>query len=277
MPVKAVPASVRIENPWSYTFTPYFWMPSLKGSSTIKGHTENIDATFIDFLHRQIPKELFGLMGTFEARNDRFSVYADAVYMMLVASKGAAKSISFGPGGTINASLTASASVKLQMAIVEAAATYEIFRWGSRTTSNTAIDVYGGGRFWWQKADADVDVSAVVGLSGFSVSGNRAFANSGDITWVDPIIGLRLRHQFVPGHQIVLSGDVGGFGVGSQFSWQDMGAYKWDFAKTQNVTWSGLIGYRALSVDYSKSSNGVTSYAYDMLQHGPTIGLNLRF
>ena len=32
-----------------------------------------------------------------------------------------------------------------------------------------------------------------------------------------PVIGLRLRHEFSPTQNIMLRGDVGGFGLGSQF------------------------------------------------------------
>ena len=99
---------------------------------------------------------------------------------------------------------------------------------------------------------------------------------SGDITWIDPIVGLRLRHEFSPGSELTLSGDVGGFGVGSKFSWQALGAYRWTFAKTNNITWSGMLGYRALYVDYTKGS-GDLLYAYDMLQHGPIAGVTARF
>lgn len=191
------------------------------------------------------------------------------------ASKSGSKSIVFGP--ELSASAAASAKVKVEMAIAELAAAYEIAHWGGGMPgSGTAIDVFGGGRFWWQKAQADLAVSATLNLAGFTISGSRAFAGSGDITWIDPIVGVRLRHQFAPGHELVLSGDVGGFGVGSKSSWQVVGAYRWNFAKTANVTWSGLVGYRALSVDYSQGA-GVTRYEYDMVQHGPIMGLSMRF
>jgi hypothetical protein len=274
MPVKAT-APVQVLSPWSYRFTPYFWAPSLNGSSALRGHTADVDVTFIDLLHRKIPKELFGLMAAFEARNDRFSIFADFVYVMVGASKSGSRSIVLGP--LLSASVAGSIDVKVEMAIAELAAAYEIARWGGGMPgSGTAIDVFGGGRLWWQKAEADLAVTAGVALAGFTFSGGRAFAGSGDITWADPIVGMRLRHQFAPGHEFVLSGDVGGFGVGSEFSWQVVGAFRWDFAKTSNVTWSGMIGYRALSVDYSEGA-GVTRYEYDMLQHGPIFGLSMRF
>jgi len=257
---------------WSYTVTPYFWLPSLNGSSTVKGVTTDVDATFIDLLDRQIPKQLFALMTSAEARNDRFSIFGDFMYMKLGASGDASRSVTRGP---INASLAASADVKVEMIVAELAATYEIMRWGS-PASNTALDIVGGGRLWWQKAELDLTLTGALTLPGFTVEGSRAISAEGDVTWVDPLIGMRLRHQFVPGHELVLSGDVGGFGLGSDFSWQAIGAYNLEVARTTSATWSGLIGYRALYVDFSKGS-GTTRYGYDMLQHGPLVGLTLRF
>jgi hypothetical protein len=274
MPVKAA-APVQAVSPWTYRITPYFWMTSLTGSSTVRGHTSDVDVSFIDLLHRKIPKELFALMGAFEVRNDRFAILADVVYAKIGASKSGQKSFVF--GSHLSAGVGGSVTVKAEMAIAELAAAYEIAHWGGGMPgSGTAIDVFGGGRFWWQKAEADLAVSAALNLAGFTISGGRAFAGSGDITWVDPIVGMRLRHHFAPGHEFTLSGDVGGFGVGSEFSWQAIGAYRFDFAKTSHVTWSGMIGYRALYVDYERGA-GVTRYEFDVLQHGPVVGISARF
>jgi len=52
---------------------------------------------------------------------------------------------------------------------------------------------------------------------------------------------------------------VGGFGAGSKFSWQAIGAVDYEFARTEHVSWSGMIGYKALYVDYSKGS-GLSTY-----------------
>jgi hypothetical protein len=211
-------------------------------------------------------------MASAEARNDRFSIFGDFMYMKVGASGDASRSVTRGP---INLSLAASADVNVEMIVAELAATYEIMRWGS-SASNTALDVVGGGRLWWQKAEVDLTLTGILTLPGFTVEGSRAISADGDVTWVDPLIGMRLRHQFAPGHELVLSGDVGGFGIGSDFSWQAIGAYNFEVARTTSATWSGQIGYRALYVDFSKGS-GTTRYAYDMLQHGPVVGLTLRF
>lgn len=279
MPVKAAPAPAA--SAWTYDITPYAWALSLNGSSTIRGHTSDIDMTFIDLLHRKIPKEMFGLMTSFEARNDRFAVIGDFVYTKLGADKSGARQVTLGP--LLSAGLDYNLDVGIKMIIAELAGAYEIAHWGADAGvgSGTALDVYGGGRLWWQQAElslaANATLIATLPRHSFTLlSADRAVAKSGDMTWVDPIVGMRLRHQFSPGHELTLSGDVGGFGAGSQFSWQAVGAYRWTFARSHAVTWSGFLGYRALYVDYSKGS-GEHLYAYDMLQHGPMIGVSARF
>ena len=71
---------------------------------------------------------------------------------------------------------------------------------------------------------------------------------------LDPFIGGRMRHQFAPGRELILTGDVGGFGVGSVFSWQLVGTWSWNFATSQRTTWAAVVGYRSLYVDYTRGS-----------------------
>jgi hypothetical protein len=279
MPVKAVPPAPAY-SPWQIDVTPYGWMPSLNGTSTIKGHEADIDASFFgDIIHRKIPEQLFGLMMAFEARNDRFALLGDFVYMKLGASGGAARSKTLGPVASVGIGVNFDAS--LNVIVTELSGAYELARWGSATTGTwTSWDVYAGGRLWWQQAEASVDGNAALLLvlprQAFEINGSRAVAKSGDVTWVDPIVGMRLRHQFAPGQELTLSGDVGGFGVGSEFTWQAVGAYRFEIARTSTALWSGMLGYRALYADYSKGS-GNTLYQYDMLMHGPIAGISARF
>jgi hypothetical protein len=140
----------------------------------------------------------------------------------------------------------------------------------------TAIEVLGGVRYWYQEADLNLSVTAELELAGLEVRGQRAIARSGGVHWVDPFIGIRVRHSVGPGREITLRGDIGGFSAGSEFSWQLVGAFNFDIAARDGITYSGVIGYRALSVDYQQGS-GRREYRYDILQHGPLVGLQLRF
>ncbi len=277
LPVRQPAAPLVAETPpgWTYSAMAYAWLPSINGSSTIKGRTADIDASFGDLLERKIPKELFGLMGAFEARNGRFGVMTDLVYMNLGASGSAARARSVHP--LVGGALAASMSAQFEMFIAETSLAYELMRsQGSGPGAETAIDLYGGGRLWWQRAEANLALTAGMNIGDLTVNGARAFASSGDVTWFDPLIGLRLRQRFSPKTDMVLRGDVGGFGAGSKFSWQAMGYLNWELARTQSSAWSAMVGYRALYVDFEKGA-GNTLYQYDMLTHGPIMGVTARF
>jgi hypothetical protein len=270
--VRAAPAI----DTWTFSLTPYVWATSLNGSTTVKGRTTEIDASFFDILdHTQFPKGLFQLAAFGEARYGRFGLLADLAYMKLGLGAGITRSRGV---DELNATVGVSAGLTVKMFIAELAAAYEIARWNgvSSPGSTTALDLYAGGRVWWQHADAELAVSGTLNFLDLVRTGNGTFSAEADVSWVDPVVGARLRHQFSPAWNLVLSGDVGGFGVGSKFSWQAIAALDYEFSRSRNVAWSAMLGYKALSVDYSKGS-GLTHYEYDMTMYGPIFGITARF
>ena len=115
-----------------------------------------------------------------------------------------------------------------------------------------------------------------MGPLGLKLTKEGTLSAEGTKQCLDPVVGARLRHQFYSGLNLVVSGDVGGFDVGSRFSWQALAALDYDFIKWKNVIWSGMIGYKALYVDYSTGS-GLTRHEYDMTMFGPIFGLTARW
>ncbi len=76
-------------------------------------------------------------------------------------------------------------------------------------------------------------------------------------------------------HQLVFRGDIGGFGVGSDFAWNVAGLLFYDFdlfGKDASV----IAGYRALYQDFEDGS-GANKFAYDVTTHGPILGMVIRF
>jgi hypothetical protein len=279
-PIKAEIKTPPAIDSWTYRLTPYAWATSLSGSTTVKGFTSDIDASFFDILdHTQFPKGLFQLAAFGEARYGRFALLTDIAYMKL--GVGANQSGSRDIARLATLGIGASAGLKVEMIIAEVAAAYEVAQWGATMSpgSGTALDLYAGGRLWWQQGEAQLSVSgalAALGPLGLTLTKEGVLSAKGDATWVDPVVGARLRHQFFSGLNLVISGDVGGFGAGSKFSWQAIAALDYDFLKTKYATWSGMIGYKALSVDYSQGS-GLTRYEYDMTMYGPIFGVTARF
>jgi hypothetical protein len=90
--------------------------------------------------------------------------------------------------------------------------------------------------------------------------------------WLDPFIGGRWSWNFAEGWSIIARGDIGGFGVGSDFAWQATGLVEWK--PFQYVSF--LAGYRALDIDYEDGS-GRDYFKFDATVHGPLLGLNFKW
>ena len=67
---------------------------------------------------------------------------------------------------------------------------------------------------------------------------------------------------------------MGGFGIGSRISAEAQLAYSREFGNAIGVNWAGLIGYRALGVNYTNSGN---NNGVNLVLHGPIIGVSVRF
>jgi hypothetical protein len=252
---------------WTYRITPYGWLTSLKGTQTVRGRSAKIDASFIDIVEKS--DSLVALMSAFEARNGPLALYNDLVWTKIGVEGSNIRSRSLAPG--VTGTLGTTTSLDFQMAIVEVGAAYEVLRSGP-----LAFDVLGGARYWYQEADLSLDIAGVIGQEDLVVAGSRAIARSGSVDWLDPVIGARVRYAVAPGHELFLRGDIGGFGVGSDFSWQAIGGYGFEFGTYHGIAFSGVIGYRALYVDYTQGE-GQRRYEFDAIQHGPILGISARF
>jgi hypothetical protein len=231
----------------------------------------NVNASFIDIVDATIGRggTLIGLMADFEARKGPFALYGDLVWSKLGVEGSNVRTRSAVPGvtGVVGRSL----SLDIEMGILEVGAAYEVIRSGP-----LALDLLGGARYWHQEADLSFERAQTLDIGDLELRGARAIAASGSVDWLDPFVGARVRYAVAPGNELFLRGDIGGFGAGSDFSWQAIGGYGFDFGSYSGITFSGVIGYRALSVDYAQGE-GRRRYEFDMLQHGPVLGISARF
>lgn len=91
---------------------------------------------------------------------------------------------------------------------------------------------------------------------------------SGTQDWYDPIVGGVLNLPFAEKFSFNLRGDIGGFGVGSELTWQAFPYLGWRFAQ-----WGSLeAGYRWMYMDY-EDGNGTDTFSYTMLIQGPQLGI----
>ena len=93
-------------------------------------------------------------------------------------------------------------------------------------------------------------------------------AASGSQQWVDPIVGMRGQVNLTRVLFLTCAADVGGFGVGSQITWNTTASVGVNF--TRQVF--GEIGYRYLYTDYSNSSG----FLFKGSEYGGFLGIGIK-
>lgn len=121
---------------------------------------------------------------------------------------------------------------------------------------NLTLDVLTGARFW--RIANKVTLTA----NHYSTSYREKFH------WVDPIIGTRFFYRFNDKTSFLSQADVGGFHVGSTFTWSLLSTLNYQFGKHTSAS----IGYKVLNTNYSHRG-----HRYDVRMKGPVIGATYRF
>lgn len=239
----------------SFEFTPYVWIAGVSGNVSLAdprpalggpggvgggGRGRDIRADF-----GAITSNLsgFAFMGAFEARYGRFGVVADVLTLTLKDSVNT-RDIAFGGGeGRVQ---TTTGGLFALFRVVE-----EPRQW---------LDLGAG----IQPFSANVRLSLGPGLlAGTTVKESAS--------WVDPALAIRYRYRFSEDWSATVFGTVGGFGVGSQLSWQAMATLDWRVA-----SWADLrAGWRYFAIDYDAGAGG--RLRIDTAVNGPIIGATFRF
>jgi hypothetical protein len=123
------------------------------------------------------------------------------------------------------------------------------------------------------------NLEALVSLAYFDLSSelqvgvlNQRRRATRDADWIDPLVGLHYTLPFAGKWIFSLRGDVGGFGVGSDLTWQALTAFRRQ--NTERFGW--FVGYRVVAFDYEDGS-GAGFQRYDLVQQGPLAGISISF
>ncbi|MEM7223025.1 MAG: hypothetical protein AAF495_08620 [Pseudomonadota bacterium] len=235
------------EGGWHYNLTPYVWFLSVEGDMTVKGLESSVDASFSDIWSNLN----IGFFGRFEAQKGPVSLFGDLIFADLEAD---------------NAMGSVSVDADIDLLVFDFGLAYEAAR--------VRLSKRGAEEPIW------VSVEPVLGGRLYSVEGELQPARLDKVseseTWVDPVVGLRLTSDITPDWNVRLRGDVGGFGVSSDLTWQAMLAVGYSFGLFGEKDATALFGYRALYVDY-QTGGGANRFAVDATFHGPLLGLSVVF
>ena len=218
---------------WQFAVAPYGWLAAPSGTMTIGDETAEPPEVEID---RIIDTLEFAFMGHFDMRNERWMISSD----FLLANLGGHKDFD-----------DVTVSTGLDTTLFELAGGYRV---------SPAFTLFAGARL--------VDIEMDIGLDGL-LEERRAEASK---SWVDPLVGV---HLFVPLSDtwwIGVRGDVGGFGVGSELTWQAYADIGFRISKLVSV----LAGYRALNIDY-ESGTDLETVELDLMLSGPQVAVAFTF
>jgi hypothetical protein len=257
---------------WEFSGIPFIWMPGLEGKIGIRGVTASVDASFIDILDTVKDADSFiGLMGGFEARRGPWGGFLYGLWTKLSADAI--------PAGPITL------QVETELALAEFGGLYRLGEWslGHSLTQATAageprlaIDLYAGGRLSYVQAEIGVNRPPPEDHPSLQnvTTGSREDHSRWQV-WVDPILGSRASVDLYKYFQLLVGGDIGGFGVGAHFTAAVTGLLGYRF----QMFGRGAIaqaGYRAFWQNYSTRTDG-SLFRWDVTLHGPILGLTMRF
>jgi opacity protein-like surface antigen len=239
---------------WRFTIAPYAWGVGLSGDVGVFGRGPvEIDIPFSDII-----QDLnFAAMAAGEMHNGTWGVFFDVNYTSLSADASKSRVLERVP---------ASAEVKAEVDVTEFIGTI-MGQYRAIDSDQATLDVMAGGRYW--NVQNDVSVKATVagdGPAGIVLS--RDLSGSDGASWVDPMVGAKARINTSMPVYFTGWGMVGGFGVGSDFSWDVMGGVGYEWTEK----FSTVLGYRALGVDYENDG-----FVFDVVQQGVALGAVFNF
>jgi hypothetical protein len=207
----------------------------LDGSATVGNATADIDVSFSEVLDHLD----WAAMGGYRYQTESWSMRVDMIYASLTGEQ-------TGSGGLTRA------KVALDQAMIEIDGGYRL---------NENLELLVGLRYW----DYDTDIALFI-------PNMQAVQVASDESWIDPLIGAHLTLPIGSNWEFVARGDIGGFGVGSDFAWQVTAFFNWTVGENFGV----LFGYRFFDFDFEDDS-GSDRKAFDMQQGGPAVGVSFAF
>ena len=220
---------------WQQLLAPYVWGAAISGSTVVGGVGSDTSLSFgglMDDLEA-------GFMGVYRASRGRHTFTFDAVYI--------------GLGYTDHIPTNAlKVETDLDQVILEADSGFAL---------NERISILGGLRY--VELETAAHVSSPLG---------PMFATHEEQHWIDPVIGIEYSRPLRQPWSVILRGDIGGFGLGSDFAWQGLAVVQW-----QSSPRFGLgLAYRHLDMDY-REGKGAHAFEYDMAISGPAVGVVFTF
>jgi len=228
------------EKKWNFLTDVYLMFPYMDGETGIgESLILPVEANPGDIFS----KLKMGAMLYLEAKTDKWAITSDLVYMKLNQE--------VTPG-----TIVISGDVTAKQLIWEAAGLYRI---------TSFLEAGVGGRLNYLEMGIDVRRNGI-DLGTEEVTGEKSK------TWYDPVVIARLTTDINDKWLFQFRGDIGGFGIGSDLTWQLHATAGYRFTKLFQIS----LGYRILSTDY-RSGEEPKEFLFNVNEFGPEIRFGFNF
>ena len=226
----AEPRAGEDQNEWKFATVTYAWLAGAKGEVDV---IESVDPVHLDLSFGDVLDSLkFVVMGAAEAQKGRLVLLGDLTFIHLQADKG----IDIRDQDFVDAELDS------RTIDITALAGYRVADKGP-----VKIDLLGGVRANFFKNTLEL------------TGPNRSAEGERQETWFDPLLGLRANVPLDGKWGMSFYGDIGGFGIASDLTWQGMATVDYDLNDRMRL----MAGWRHFNVDYDKGD-----FLYDVEQSG---------
>ena len=236
------------KNKWEFTVSPYVWFAVFSGDVTVKGMKLGVDLSIVDLLDNL---KLIGF-AELEARKGPLGLHFNWIH----ADVDGEIPISGIPIGVDFAKLT-----QLELWGYKRLSLWSFGNMPNQKLPSITLDPYVGGRYTHLKFNAGIPW-------GPSFSEHKE--------WIDTVIGIRTGFIFSERLHLTLSGDIGGFGVSSDFTWNVLSLIRYRFMKWNWGEAEIFGGYKALYQKFS-DGHGANQFVWNTTMYGPILGLKIQF
>jgi hypothetical protein len=230
---------------WRFELATWLWIPAVDGDSTIEGNGIDIDLDFSDAFGDFDSK---GVAGRFEGWRQRWGGFVEVGWLDL---DGGGFSTLKGTGLNLD--------TDIERINVDFGFAYQGVREELGDGRFFTLDLIAGGRWAQLKQRA-------------SAGAGRPFRASDREDYWEPFLGTRFGWDLTDKVPLRIGGDVGGFGAGSDLTWNALAEIGFRVTEPLELR----LSYAVQGIDYS-SGSGASKFELDTIAHGPRFGMALHF
>ena len=266
-------ASLAPAERWRFKVIPYVWMPTVDGSVTARGTKMPVFLSKSDLVRLADEIDVVVPLQV-EARHGRWKLWLDVQYYKLHDRRRQSLSKQVGP---ILVTADATINVNMRMLLTEFGVDYELFEVPLSEDQGRKLrfDVRAGGRYIYMKGEVGIAIqgAAQIGPGDAMVPiGGLAVDSGGSRQWIEPLVGAGVSLDLSDRLTLMARGDIGGFGIGSDLTWQVVGGVEWKLCNWASI----FAGYRLLDIDFEEGS-GAEKFAFDVQMRGPYLAAIFSF